>query len=106
MKYTILSPYDSPQLSNYSSSGSKRRGQNRFPDKIWSSSNLHAAESVTKIAAEFALRIALEKGPVHYTAEGIVEKNWGRVGQMVLNLLDEGCSNALVGAGARSGRYR
>lgn len=46
------------------------------------------------------------KGPVHYTAEGIVEKNRGRVGQMVLDLLDEGCSNALVGAGARSGRYR
>lgn len=45
-------------------------------------------------------------GPVRYTAADLLEKNKGGVGQGLLDLLDDVCTNDLVGKGSRSSRYR
>jgi len=45
-------------------------------------------------------------GPVWYTAADLVEKNAGGVGQSLLDLLDDACTNEVVGEGSRSSRYR
>ncbi|CAB1104757.1 unnamed protein product [Ectocarpus sp. CCAP 1310/34] len=45
-------------------------------------------------------------GPVRYTAADLLEKNKGGVGQVLLDLLDDVCTNDLVGKGSRSSRYR
>ena len=45
-------------------------------------------------------------GPVRYTAADLLEKNRGGIGQNLLDLLDDACTNDLVGEGSRSSRYR
>ncbi|CAM9259462.1 unnamed protein product [Ectocarpus sp. 6 AP-2014] len=45
-------------------------------------------------------------GPVRYTAADLLEKNKGGVGQGLLDLLDDVCTNDLIGKGSRSSRYR
>ncbi|CAM9481074.1 unnamed protein product, partial [Ectocarpus sp. 8 AP-2014] len=45
-------------------------------------------------------------GPVRYTAADLLEKNKGGVGQGLLDLLDDVCTNDLVGKRSRSSRYR
>lgn len=47
-----------------------------------------------------------ELGPLQYTAADLVEKNRGGIGQNLLDLLDDACTNDLVGDGSRSSRYR
>lgn len=46
------------------------------------------------------------EGPVRYTAADLMEKNTGGLGQMLLDLLDNACTNELVGVVSRSDRYR
>ncbi|CAM9416878.1 unnamed protein product [Scytosiphon promiscuus] len=45
-------------------------------------------------------------GTVRYTVSDLLEKNNGGIGQSLLDLLDDACSNDLVGELSRSGRYR
>lgn len=43
---------------------------------------------------------------MRYTAADLVEKNRGGIGQNLLDLLDDACTNDLVGERSRSSRYR
>ncbi|CAM9456858.1 unnamed protein product [Laminaria digitata] len=45
-------------------------------------------------------------GPVQYSAINILERNDSGIGKNLLDLLDEACTNELVGVGSRSDRYR
>lgn len=45
-------------------------------------------------------------GPVQYSAADLIEKNAGGVGQNLLDLLDDACTNEVVGERSRSRRYR
>ncbi|CAM9205488.1 unnamed protein product, partial [Hapterophycus canaliculatus] len=45
-------------------------------------------------------------GTVRYTAADLLEKNVGGIGQSLLDLLDDACSNELVGELSRSSHYR
>lgn len=45
-------------------------------------------------------------GPVQYTVVNFLEKNDQAIGKNLLDLLDDGCTNELVGVGSRNDRCR